>query len=242
MGRPSRYVLNDGSIVPSVTTIIGRFKESGALIHWAAGQAAEHVLKGVQAEIRAGSSALSPELVSSLCASAKSAYRDVRDAAAEAGTVAHGMIEADILGKPVTVEGSPILVAKARSAFEAYRSWVENMKLAFIWTERAFVSERYRYGGTPDALAQAGNQLVLMDWKTSNAVYGDYLVQLAAYKQLIEENHPGTEIQGFYLCRFAKENADFSVHHYTDLAEAWRMFELLREAYEIDKALKRRAA
>lgn len=242
MGRPARYTLKDGTIVPSVTTIIGRFKESGALIHWAAGQAADHVLKGVQAEINAGSSAVSPELVASLCASAKSAYRETRDAAAAAGTLAHGLIEADILGHPVTIEGSPELVAKARSAYEAYRSWADGQRLKFLWTEMPLISEKYRFGGTPDALAIAGNNIVLCDWKTSNSVYGDYLIQLAAYKQLVEENQPGVEITGFYLCRFAKENADFAVHHYPELKEAWRMFELLREAYELDKALKKRAA
>lgn len=242
MARPSRYILKDGSVVPSVTTIIGRFKESGALIHWAAGQAAEYVLKGVQAEVKAGSSALSPEMVSALCASAKSAYRDVRDAAAEAGTVAHGLIEAHILGHPVVVEGSPELVAKATSAYGAYCSWADGQQIEFLWTEKPLVSEKLRFGGTPDALAKIGNKCVLLDWKTSNNLYADYLIQLAAYKALIEENEPGLKIDGFYLCRFAKENADFAVHHYDELPEAWRMFELLREAYELDKALKKRAA
>lgn len=241
MARPARYVLKDGSIVPSVTTIIGRFKESGALIHWAAGQAADHVLKGVQAEIRAGSSAISPEMVASLCASAKSAYRDTRDAAGEAGHAAHAMIEADILGHPVTIEGAPELVAKARSAYNAYRTWADGQKVEFLWTEKPMVSESHRFGGTPDALARIGGKVCLLDWKTSNSLYADYLIQLAAYATLIRENE-GIHVEGFYLCRFAKENADFAAHFFPELNDAWRMFELLREAYELDKALKKRAA
>jgi len=44
MARPaSGYRLKDGTRVPGVTTIIGRFKDSGGLLYWAfeQGQAAE---------------------------------------------------------------------------------------------------------------------------------------------------------------------------------------------------------
>lgn len=40
-GRPGRYKLADGTIVPSVTTICSRFKDAGGLIQWAYKQGLE---------------------------------------------------------------------------------------------------------------------------------------------------------------------------------------------------------
>jgi hypothetical protein len=206
------YFTADGTRVPSVTTVTGRFKEAGGLVHWAWALGKEG-----------------------------KDYREIRDAAANAGTLAHEMIDAHVHQTGVTISGDEDVVAKAKSAFNAYMNWQQNSQFKIEWTERQLVSERYKFGGTPDAFGTINNQPVLIDWKTSNAVHSDYLLQLAAYAELIRENY-GIEVQGFYLCRFAKENGDFSVHHYPELNDALRMFLLLREAYELDKLLKRRAA
>ena len=206
------YFTADGTRVPSVTTITGRFKEAGGLVHWAWALGKEG-----------------------------KDYREIRDAAANAGTLAHEMIDAHIHGVGSEISGDEETVSKAKSAFNAYMNWQQNSQFKIEWTERQLVSERYKFGGTPDAFGTINNQPVLIDWKTSNAVHSDYLLQLAAYAELIRENY-GIEVQGFYLCRFAKENGDFSVHHYPELNDALRMFLLLREAYELDKLLKKRAA
>ena len=71
MARPkSGYRLADKTRVPGVTTITGRFKESGGLIHWAW----DLGMQGIN-------------------------YRDARDKAADAGTLGHDMIEAFIKGQ-----------------------------------------------------------------------------------------------------------------------------------------------
>jgi hypothetical protein len=60
-----------------------------------------------------------------------------------------------------------------------------------------------------------------------NAVYADYLYQLAAYGLLWNENYPDhPPVGGFHLCRFAKEQGDFSHHYFPSLddeaASLWR--------------------
>ena len=81
----------------------------------------------------------------------------------------------------------------------------------------------------------------LGDWKTANGVYPDNVIQLAAYKQLWDENYPDQPITGgFHLCRFAKEHADFSHHYWSELDDAWEQFKLFLSAYEIDKRIKKR--
>lgn len=231
MPTPSQgYRLKDGTRIPGTTTIIGRFKDSGALIKWAYKQGREH---------------------EGLAACGKPAPRDlyeVTQGAADIGTVAHAMVEASINGAdPWAVLSASELPqearAKAHSSFDAYAAWASMSKLEIVHQEIPLVSEVYRFGGTPDAIGRINGALCLLDWKTSNAVYSDYLIQLAAYRALWEETHPDEPLTGgFHLCRFSKEHGDFAHHFYPELGTAWEMFKRLREAYEFDKELKKRAA
>ena len=219
MARPKGgYRLKDGTKVPGVTTIIGRFKDSGGLLWWAyeQGQAAE------RGEIH-------------------SLY-DKRDEAAEAGTLAHDMVEAHIRGNPPPdlSKYTPEVIKQANQGYENYLRWAATSNIEVIEQEVPLVSEKYKYGGCLDALMAHG-KLALGDWKTSNGVYQDYIIQLAAYRNLWEENNPHRLIEGgFHLCRFSKEHADFTHHFWSELDDAWEQFKLFRLAYDIDKKLKKR--
>lgn len=202
-----------GKRLPSVTTIISRFKESGGLLYWA-NQAG---LDGKTLD-------------------------EARAPAATAGTMAHDLVEAHINGRDVPeLNGDPDTAAKARAAFDVYLRWQDMTKLAIRHTEVSLVSEAHRFGGRLDAIGVAGNELVLVDWKTSNSVYADYLYQLAAYGVLWEENYPDHPLTGgYHLCRFAKEEGDFSHHYFPSLAEEKETFLAMRALYDrVKKAEKR---
>jgi hypothetical protein len=205
------YFLADGTRVPGVTTILGRFKDAGPLMRWA------------WEEGRAGRD-----------------YRETRQAAADAGTIAHAMVEAEIHGRPFVMPEVPEDIrAKAQQAYATYREWAAQTKLQPIATEVRLVSETHRYGGTLDVILVGGRRL-LGDWKTSNAVYGEYLLQLAAYGALWNEHHPQEPIEGFQLMRFSKQHPDFEARFFAELDAAWEMFLALRRAYELDKKVKER--
>lgn len=210
------YFLSDGSRVPGTTTIIGRYKDSAGLMHWAFKQG------------KAGKDRLYGEA----------------EKAADIGTLAHAMVECHIKGEnphAALASAMPDMREKAESSFKAYLAWESMTKLRVIEQEMQLVSEKYRYGGTPDAIGLINNELCLLDWKTSNSVYGDYLVQLAAYRNLWEERNPDRPLAGgFHLLRFAKEYSDFAHHYYPNLDNAWRAFVLMRELYDIDRELKQR--
>jgi len=220
-GRPQAYKLASGVRVPGVTTIVGRWKDSGGLIHWAWQQ-------GIDGKN----------------------YRETRDNAADAGGIAHDMIEADILGKPAPAfpQSNPEHVALALKALGAFQTWRDQVKLEILETEVALISEQHRFGGTFDALALVAGKAVLLDWKTSNGVYGDYIAQVAAYRQLLRERAmriPGATVpEGAQLLRFGKEFGDFHAHYYPSevLDMGWRFFELGREMYDIDAIIKTVAA
>lgn len=220
MAHPTAgYHLADGTRIPGTTTIIGRFKESGGLIRWAYGQ---------------GMAAQRGEI--------KDLY-DKRDEAADAGTAAHSMVEAHIKKIEYDPQGlSTDLLKQAEKAFSAYLSWESMTRLEIVEQETSLVSEKYRFGGTPDAIGLIDGKFCLLDWKTSNGIYQDYLIQLAAYQELWNENRPDMPLTGgFHLCRFSKEFPDFHHHYFEDLSEALRAFILMRELYDIDKILKKRA-
>jgi len=202
-----------GNPVPSVTTIIGRFKDSGALLYWANKVGREG-----------------------------KTLNEARDPAALAGTLAHQLVEAHLRGQAEPVlEGDPDAVAKARAAFEAYLRWEAMVRVEIMYAEVALVSERYKFGGRLDAIAKIGGDLALMDWKTANAIYVDYTLQLAAYQLLWEESYPDHPlVGGFHLCRFSKEDGDFSHHYFPRLEKEAIAFLKMRELYDLMKECERR--
>ena len=170
-------------------------------------------------------------------------YREVRDAAAGAGSLAHAMIETDIQGKEFDeATADPSLLEKARSGFNAYKLWAEQSQLTILNTEMHLVSDEYRFGGTPDAVGFVNDTLCVLDWKTSNALYADNLIQAVAYKYLWEEAHPDQPITGgIHICRFSKEEADFEHRHFaSNLDKPWRAFILMRELYDLSAEMKKR--
>lgn len=211
-----------GKRLPSVTTILSRFKESGGLVHWAWNLG----IQGID-------------------------YRKVRDSAADSGTFAHTMVEADIKDMPQPM--IPLLDnmdqpardeliekwEKAESAFTAYKEWRTQTQLKPEHTEVSLTCECHQYGGTLDTILVQGKRS-LGDWKTSNAIYPEYLIQLAAYHHLALQNGLGPIDGGFHLLRFSKAGGDFTHHFWANLDDAWKAFEHMRILYDLMDKIKER--
>jgi hypothetical protein len=222
MSTPKQGYFIDGVKVPGTTTIIGRFKESGGLLHWAFKQG------------QSGASSL----------------YEKRDEAADIGTRAHGLIERHVNGEDIDAIIKSETSTGAVNAFQMYLKWEKqtNLKLLSKYQEMQLVSPNYAFGGTPDAIGEIDGEILLLDWKTSNSVYSDYLIQLAAYQHLVNNGYKMSDGQpvglkvgkGAHLLRFSKTFADFGHHYYGDLADAWEQFKLFRKAYDIDKRLAER--
>lgn len=205
------YHTKDGQRVPSVTTITGRYKEAGGLIHWAWALGKEG-----------------------------KDYREVRDDAASAGTMAHEAVEAWVKGEPQKFEGPVEVCEKARKAFSGFLEWADRSELRVDKQELPLVSEVHRFGGTFDAILIKGRR-AMGDWKTSNGLYLEYLEQIAAYGILWDENFPNEPIDGGYdLLRFDKTYGDFTHKHWDELESAKQSFLHKLAAYKLEKELKAR--
>lgn len=169
-------------------------------------------------------------------------FEEQRDKAADAGTVAHALVEAHIKKQPQPIFNvDKEIETRGRSAFQQYLNWERHSRLEIIESEISLVSETYQFGGTIDAIGRLEAALCLPDWKSSNGLYSDALIQIAAYKNLWEENFPDRPITGgFHLCRFSKDWADFEHRHFGNLDDAWELFKHYRVAYDLDKRLQKR--
>lgn len=208
------YLNAAGKRVPSVTTILSNLGwNRDGLMYWAWNQGRE----GLE-------------------------FRESRQASANVGTVAHAMVEANIHGREWIADGEdPDTIRKADMAYGQFRIWAESTRLRIIATEVYLVSEEHQFGGTPDAIAVAGNALTLPDWKTGSAVYTEAVLQVSAYLHAAEEVMGETFTGGAHLCRFDQDAGGF-MHRWIPreaLGPAWRVFLRLRDIHDQRKGLEK---
>lgn len=171
---------------------------------------------------------------------AKKADKEEMDAASETGHIAHAWLEKWVkacLGqgdKDYLLDHMPE-DPRAHSCCRAGLHWMVAHDVKWICTERKVYSRKHRVAGTTDGTALVSScgdpsccteffkdRLSLIDWKTSNALYVEYLLQAGFYQCGIEEED-GVEIQDRWILRLDKETAEF---------DPW--FAPGREAYKQD--------
>ena len=196
--------------LPTVTGIIGRFKDSGALIHWAwktgmAGKdlrAARELTVGVLVE-----QMIEDHLLGST--------RPLPAAPAE-------QIEA------------------ARRCFDGFRSWSSEHRVSIVERQIELASDQHRFVGRVDAIVRIDGDLAVVDWKVANGVYLDHLLQLAAYRLLLWERALDPIPRRAAIIQIGKDDGVVHPHEWDEetLRTAEQMFLTLRAAWDFDKALK----
>jgi len=204
-----KYKLLDGTIVPSVTTVLQNLGwNKNQLISWA------------RREAQAGND---PD--------------KVRDKAADIGTLAHYLIECSLKNELADVtDYAPSHLELATKAFEAYKQWSQDRNIELVGSELQLVSEQFKFGGTIDLLCKYDGQLSLIDFKTSKDVYADHKIQVSAYKKLLEEN--GHKIERVFILKISKEDGSYAHHEIpeTTLEKGWETFNLLLNLHNLKKS------
>lgn len=97
------------------------------------------------------------------------------------------------------------------------------------------------YHGTIDCIGLLGQnkETIILDWKTSKAVYEDYLLQVAGYG-LLWKMKTGEPIHSYHLVRFDKEVGDFHHHFWPELKDAEDQFLDLLRCHNRAKRIKKR--
>jgi len=111
-----------------------------------------------------------------------------------------------------------------------------------IWTEKTFTNKKLNVGGCPDLLVKKNGKFILVDFKSSKKIYGDHLIQLGAYSELIklEDN---IVVDEAIIIRFSKdvEINKPQIKKFTkkDLALGLKQFKKYRQCYETEKSINK---
>lgn len=233
------YYTSSGVRVPGTTTIIGRFKDAGGLIHWASRLAFEPYMRARAAleAHRDGRPDAEQLAASVLAAPAESAdYRAMRDKAADVGTWVHARIDAHVRGKACELTAEQL--AASATGFSAFLEWAGSTSFELAEGEMPLVSDAHRYGGTPDVVLVRGTRTV-GDWKSGDLYAEQLLPQLAAYRNLVRE-HGMEADSGAHAISVNKKTGGFTHRYFTpeEVDAGWRAFLLMRELYDLTGWLK----
>jgi len=207
------YSLN-GARVPGTTTVIGRYKDGSKLNDW--------IWR---------------------CGVRRLDYRAEGRTAADIGTAAHDMIERDINADPQVSDiiGHYCLESggadRAKRCYGAYLRWKEKRNPTIDVVEAQLVHPAHGYGGTIDAIGTIEGQRFLLDWKTSNGIYDETAMQLAAYRELWRSN-TGEDIKHALVLRMDKATGKYEELIPPPCHELYfEQFLRFLEAYKLDRKI-----
>ncbi len=161
-----------------------------------------------------------------------------RDDAADAGTYAHALVEAELKGLP-TPEPNGLaseLISKAEGCYLAWLEWARTHQFKVVESEIMLVHDELGYGGTIDIASILGD-LAIVDIKTSKDVYLGHRIQVAAYGALWDANFPANPIKGFRVLRLGPDGS-FTDHYWPSLESEWTIFQHLLEIKKVLAANK----
>ena len=182
----TKYINEEGKRVPSVTTIINQHLgwNKQALLGWTK----RMMLGGQDAD-------------------------KVLNEAGDIGTLLHLLIEGHQRGFDIDTKDYSYNQEKAAmKAFAGYLQWYEKVKFKSLRNEVLLINEEMQVGGTIDCIGKMGDDLVVVDWKTSKYLYAENKLQLAAYTYMFEQAQPKANVAYGLVMRFGKEDGKFHQH------------------------------
>jgi hypothetical protein len=92
---------------------------------------------------------------------------------------------------PPHVDGvtMPSLIPRVEGMLKSWIRWALKIDGTIVHTELPVLSKRHVYSGTLDAVGTMDGRPMLFDWKTSQKIYDDMELQLAAYAHAFNEQY-----------------------------------------------------
>ena len=203
------YKNAEGERVPGVTTALGILNKP-ALIHWAW----DLGIQGID-------------------------YKSFRDDKADIGTLTHLLALChEKKEKPDTDYFTQAQIDLAETCFLKYLDWRDRHDIESIFLEKQSVSDKYQYGGTLDHYCLLDRVPTLLDYKTGKAIYSEAFYQLAAYKNLLEEE--GNKVDQCIILRLGRnEEEGFETKTMTDLGKQFEVFLSCLKIYQLNKEINK---
>jgi len=159
------------------------------------------------------------EWADGIISAARARPDQMRDEAGNFGTRVHSLIEAYLKGE------EPEVPPELGVAFNNFLAWQRQSGLDIQLFEQVVYSKRYRYAGTFDAYAidRRTGRHVILDWKTSNAIYPEMSLQAAAYAIAYKEMWQ-VPITDAWIVRLGKSRPEFEAQRVRSIARAFAGF------------------
>ena len=204
----TRYYDESGKRLPGTTTILGVMSKGYGLMKWYW----QMGMKGIDVE-------------------------KYVDKTANIGTLGHYLIECELKDEQPDLEPfSNEEINAAENCLIKFYDWQEENELEVLGVEKTLVSEKHKYGGTIDLYCKLNGEYTLVDLKTSKAIYDSHMIQLAAYKNLLEEND--YKVEQVKILRIGRtDDEGFEVRTQEDLSTEWELFQNLINVYNLKKQL-----
>jgi hypothetical protein len=250
---PTGLIVQDG-----VSTVCKIIDKSNPLMNWACSMMAQKILLTMPRAPSFGEftdSITWPEF-ERVILGAKMAHKDKLDEASNIGKLAHSWIEQyiKICLSPGDCSEQRLKHLntlpddyQAANCCEAAIDWMDYHNIRWIHTEKKVYSLQFGYAGTLDGLCIADScdddkccrvafkdRLSLADWKSSNQLNIEYLLQTAAYQQAYQEEY-GVQIDDRWIIRLGKEDGTFEPWHISNMADDFNAF---RHALYLTRGLR----
>ena len=146
-------------------------------------------------------------------------YLGAKDQATSIGSKVHELIEYYVMHKgkeelDINYKKAPVQAPMIDRAYNNFKNWYAYLKkcgykLKPLYTEKQLVCPYY--AGTTDMIADIGGRIYILDFKTSKKLCYDYILQLAAYKWIIDNGFDDKihHIDGIGLIRVDKDKDIF---------------------------------
>ena len=164
------------------------------------------------------------------------------NAAAQAGTCAHEMIQAHTEKRPANISQFTAEAKRlAQISFDTFMNWEALHKPEYLAAEMDVISSTHRYGGRLDHLVEAHGQLWILSIKTGKGIYEDHVIQVAAEKRAFEEQE-GKRIDQCHIIALDKETGNLVQKVLIDgspgLKASLEAFVYFRKLYDLQKQVK----
>lgn len=211
------YQLDETTYVPRVTEVLSSMINEPTFLNWANALGWKHI-----------------------------SYTSFMKTAADKGTYTHLAIEKFLKNQSVDINEFNILNAEIKlaviSCFDAFLKWWNDINLTkninIIYNEKTLIHPYF--GGTCDCLLKENGLHHLIDFKTSNHMSYNYILQLAAYRFLFREVQ-NIHIDKCTVLMLSKTDHNYQVYtldlsipeHLTYINECEQAFLLLLSAYRM---------
>lgn len=180
-----------------VLSVTGVAAPKPALVWWAAKEAARHIRENLRPGV-----SLDEIEIEALAEGATRAHSLTSKRAASIGTLAHEACERFAI---TGVIGEPPLNPQALASFMSFLDWWKVHKVKVHDSEKKVYSVNHKYAGTADLFCEVDGVPCIVDLKTSNAIYDDYLMQLGAYANARNEELEDDVYRQGWIVRLPKD-------------------------------------